>query len=107
MRQGVRTVLIVGSALALFFVAFPFLGRLLGDRFGIGHGMMGGWGWGLMPLSMLLFWGLVIWAAVLLIRWLGRPGEPEPDSPLGLLSKRYAGGEISREEFEEKRRDIA
>ena len=34
-----------------------------------------GWGWFAMSASMILFWALIITAAVLLFRALGRTGE--------------------------------
>jgi len=44
----------------------------------------------------------------LLIRWLvvsSKPSRPE-DSTLEILKRRYAMGEISKEEYEEKKRDL-
>jgi len=58
-----------------------------------------GFGW--------LFWiviaGVLIWAALALS---GRRPSGRPESALDILEKRYARGEISREEFEEKKRDL-
>ena len=76
---------------------------------GMMHPMWGWWGlWGLgMMLFMFLFWALVITAIVLGIRWLVRQGRPEGgDSALEILRQRYARGEINREEFEAKRKDL-
>ena len=70
------------------------------------HYMWGPWGIGMM-LMMLVFWGLVIVALVLGIRWLVTQGrEPRTDSALDILRQRYARGEINKEEFEAKKRDI-
>ncbi len=64
------------------------------------------WGIGMM-LMMLVFWGLVIVALVLGIRWLITQGrEPRADSPLDILKGRYARGEIDKEEYEAKKRDL-
>lgn len=90
---------------------------------GYGPGMMGGYGtgWGMGSgmgwfgmVAMLAFWVLVVVAIVFLIRWLAvssRVGGREArhlgmqeDSALELLKKRYARGEIDKEEFEEKRK---
>lgn len=83
--------------------------------------MMGGywgnwmWGWSLVGmLWMILFWGLIIGGIVLLVRWIadgaGRRrtdggGAPE-ETPLDILKKRYARGEISKEEFERMKEDL-
>jgi putative membrane protein len=77
-------------------------------------GMGGGFGlvWLFGVFLMVLFWGLVIAALVLGIRWLiradqrGRPQPPgpRPDDPLEILRQRYARGEIDDEEYERRRR---
>ena len=77
----------------------------------------GGWGPGSMPgfgfgwIFMLLFWGLLILGLVALVKWLfmGRgAGSPPPatKTPLQILEERYARGEIDRDEFEQKKRDL-
>lgn len=73
------------------------------------HPMSGMWGiWGLgMMLFMLLFWGLIIVGVVLGIRWLLNQGkESRSDSALDILRQRYARGEINKEEFEARKRDL-
>lgn len=70
------------------------------------HYMWGPWGIG-MGLMMLVFWGLIIVALVLGIRWLMTQGkEPRSDSALEILRQRYARGEINKEEFEAMKRDL-
>jgi putative membrane protein len=60
-----------------------------------------------MMVMMLVFWGLVIVAVVLAIRWLaGHGGGPRSDRALDILRERYAQGEIDRDEFEAKQRDL-
>jgi len=60
-----------------------------------------------MMLMMLGFWALVICGIVFGIRWLVRHGgEPPSDRALEILRERYARGEIGREEFEARRRDL-
>ncbi len=70
------------------------------------HYMWGTGGIGMM-LMMLLFWGLIIVALVLGVRWLISQGkEPRSDSALEALRQRYAKGEISNEKFEAMKRDL-
>jgi putative membrane protein len=61
------------------------------------------------PLFMILILALVIAVAVLLVRglggsWQGTKQAPPGRTPLDILKARFAGGEISKEEFEERRR---
>ena len=78
------------------------------------HPMWGMWGmWGIgMGLFTLLVWGLVIVSLVLGIRWLLSQGrdaqgrDARSDPALEILRQRYARGEIDREEFEAKKRDL-
>jgi putative membrane protein len=69
---------------------------------------MGWWGPGFGWVFMLLFWGLVIFGVVALVRWLARsrPGRTGEKTPLDILKGRYARGEIDREEYEQKRADL-
>jgi len=67
----------------------------------------GDWGhpiWGV--LMMLVFWGAVIAVVVLLIRGFGRQANP-PATPEEILAERFARGEISKEEYEERKRTLA
>jgi putative membrane protein len=73
-----------------------------------GTGMMGGWYWSgwMGAIVMLLIWALIIAGLALLIRWLLSAGRKKEDSALETLRQRYARGEISREEFQEKKKDL-
>jgi putative membrane protein len=73
------------------------------------HPMWGVWGvWGVgMMLMMLVFWGTVIVGIVLAIRWLAAQGKGAGgDAALDILRQRYARGDINKEEFEAKKRDL-
>jgi len=78
----------------------------------MGPGMMGGFGGGwLMPVYFVLFLVLVIWGVGALSGGAGLSGGGEsgsraPDSALEVLKKRYARGEIGKEEYEERKRDL-
>jgi putative membrane protein len=76
-------------------------------------GGYGGYGMGIVgSLFMLLFWGLIIVGLVLVVRRLwdhGRSsaGEGSGDSPLDILKRRYARGEISKEDYDRIKQDLA
>jgi len=112
--------LLPGVAVYLFLTMLLFpqrealaqWGQQYGGGWGMGPGMMGGWGLGWLGMIMMLaFWALVIVALVLLIRWLaqvsrgGAFGGRGPQA-LEILKERYARGEIDKEEFEAKKRDL-
>ena len=64
------------------------------------------WGWGMMAM-MFLFWVVFIVGLVVAIRWLlGKSKEAKTDSALEILRQRYARGEINKEEFEVKKKDL-
>jgi len=71
-----------------------------------------GWGWGVFgALHMVLWWVLIILGIVVLIKWLAGSGsraERETGSrALEVLKERYARGEIGKDEFEQKKRDLS
>ena len=67
-----------------------------------GYGM----GMGLDWIFMFIFWGLIIYLAVALWKR-GSAGNHRPkESALDILKKRYARGEISKEEFRSMKRDL-
>lgn len=62
-------------------------------------------GFGLV--SMVLFWGVLIIGGVFIVRWLMEQGfGHREDTALEILKKRYARGEINKQEFEERKRDL-
>jgi putative membrane protein len=76
-----------------------------GDMMGWG----GGWGWfGL--IHTVLWWFLIILGIVVLVKWLSG-GASRKETPerraLEILAERYARGEINREEFEQKKKDLS
>ncbi len=63
-----------------------------------------GWGWALMTVGMVAFWGLLITGIVLLVRspgTVGRPASqpPVPSTPEQVLAQRFARGEIDETEY--------
>jgi len=58
----------------------------------------------------VLWWVILVVGIVLLVRLLRREpqaGAPPAETALDVLKKRYARGEIGKDEFEQKKRDIA
>lgn len=78
------------------------------------YGHMGGFGFGLGLIFMLLFWALVIGAVVALARgasgrgcWHNRDEHmPKGRTAVDILKERYAKGEISKDDFEKMKKDV-
>ncbi len=72
-----------------------------------------GYGWGWMAgmwIMMVLFRTLVIVGIVVLVRVLsdrGTPAQPARETPTEILRRRYAAGELTKEQFEEMKRNVA
>jgi putative membrane protein len=66
------------------------------------------WGMGLMTLFMVLFWGgviaLIIW---LIARSRRNQVSGEKSGPIEIAKERYAKGEITREQFEQLKKDLS
>lgn len=112
-----KKTIIIGRVviLTIIFGFSTLYAQPMGPGYGMGSGMMGwgnsgaGWMWHIL---MMAFWISVIVGIVFLIRWLvistrsGSEGARLGDSSLEILKKRYARGEINKEEFKEKRKDL-
>jgi len=115
MNKNIKTALIIGGIIVAILVVLPIVfGAIYGWQ-GYGYGMMGpwmmggfGWGW-FMPIIMIILWGLVIWGIMALVRGLSKSdagSSTQPDSALEILKKRYARGEITKQEYEERKKDL-
>ena len=73
---------------------------------------MWGWGWGIgMMAMMLLFWGVIVLACITGIRWFvnqtKQSKQPPADSAMEILRERFARGEIDKDEFEAKKKELS
>ena len=112
MDKNLRTVLIIGGIIIAVIVILSVVPGLIWGWQGygmMGSGMMGGFGtMFLMPVLWIVVLGLIIWAVVAAVR----PGESSrsdsatSSSALDILKKRYARGEINKEEYEGKKKDL-
>lgn len=69
-----------------------------------------GWGWGWGALWMVLFWGGLILAVVWAVKHLGgqqHSGHEVGKSALDIAKERYARGEISKDQFEQIKKDVS
>jgi putative membrane protein len=86
-----------------------------GYGYGPGWGMMGGWGGYGYGVMHMVVWVVVLVAIVALVVWLVRtlaaPAAHQLPSRrsagLDVLEERYARGEINRDEYLLKKKDIA
>ncbi|NIM89422.1 MAG: SHOCT domain-containing protein [Candidatus Aminicenantes bacterium] len=66
------------------------------------HGFMGGYMW--------IFWIAVIVGLVFLIKWIVQQNKGTEikmdENALEILKRRYAKGEIDKQEFEQKKKDL-
>jgi len=66
------------------------------------YGFMGGFMW--------IFWIAVIVGIILLVKWTVQQSKPHSEnqemSSIEVLKKRYAQGEIERDEYEQRRKDL-
>jgi putative membrane protein len=101
------------SVFQIFWISRSYAqGRGYGEWGMYGPGMMG-WGWSFGWIFMMVFWVLVIIGMIFLIKWLAGLSraqktmfEKPNDSALDILRQRYARGEINKEEFDQKKKDL-
>ncbi len=112
-KRATPVVALIISTFATYCFVREARAQMMGP--GWGHDMMG-WGWWGMGwvfmIMMIIFWGLIIVGLIFLIKWLAglsrsrASGDKPHDSALEILKQRYAKGEINKEEFDQKKRDL-
>ncbi len=115
MNKNIRVAVIIGGIIIAMLVILPIVFEAIYGWRGYGYGMMGPWmmggfgGMWFMPLIMIVFWGLVIWGIVALVRGVSTSDTgfaTQTDSALEILKRRYARGEITKQEYEERKKDL-
>lgn len=103
-------VIVVGLVVLLPVLMMALFVPFMWGMGGWSGGMMGDWsggmmaGWGMFGGVMLLVWGLLlVGIGYLSYRWVLRPASTSADSALEELRIQYARGELTTEEFEERR----
>ncbi len=112
--RGREVVAVIAAVLGVFL-----LFGLLGGGLMLGPGMMGygyGYGYGLFPwlgIGAVLFRTLLVVAGIVLLLGLlrqGRPARiehaPREARPIDIVRERYARGEITKDQFDQMRRDL-
>ena len=71
------------------------------------HGDVG-WGWMAVGWAwMLVFWGAIIWFGFWAVTRLTGERTAPGSTPMDIARARYARGEITKEEFDSLKRDLA
>ncbi|MFO7953099.1 MAG: SHOCT domain-containing protein [Bacillota bacterium] len=114
MNRNARTAFLVGGVIVLSLIVMSFLGGCFGGWQWFNHdmiwpGMMRGGFSFIMIVVWIVIAALLIWAIVAATR---KPGasdhlETPENSALDILKKRYARGEIDKQEFAEKKKDLS
>lgn len=68
-------------------------------RFGVALFWIGG-------LIRLVVWGVLVVVVLFLVRRAGGPARSIPESALDILKRRYAAGELTREQYQQMRQDL-
>ena len=103
---------IVLATAGLLSVAPVVFAHAPAEGYHMGPGMMwGGYGIGWMIFPIVMIVVILIGFRLMGRRgdgssWCGHGEQNDPDTPLDILKKRYAKGEINKEEFEAMKKDM-
>lgn len=97
-----KTGLVLIAVVVLLVVAFFSLGGH-GHMWGGGLGMGYGYGGSYMWILLLVVIGLLVF---LILQSVQSGSRTDQESPLDILKKRFAKGEITKEEYEEMKRKL-
>ena len=114
MRSGNRGLIVVVIVILGILFLCPVLGLISLIVRIAGRGLVLGIGGAFGLMFMLLFLVLIVVAIIYLVRWANREGEPfgisgppaGRESALDILNKRYARGEITKEQYEQMKKDL-
>lgn len=108
-------VIVIAALVILGLVSSLLVPLVYGGGYGYGWSMgpwmMGGFGFPMMGIGMLVFWVLIIGGSVWLVQSLARgtgnsASAPQGESLFEILKSRYAKGEITKEQFEQMKHDL-
>ncbi len=112
MNITVKTILIIVivilalSILPMIFGWGMMGGGMMGSGRG-GWGIGGGFGWIFGLLFMAALVGGIVWLVTFISSSGASPSTIQEESALDILKKRYAKGEINKQEFEDKKKDLS
>jgi len=105
LKKAARTIPLLSFALLSPLPALAQQGPARGGSWCPGFNWGGGWFGG---FPMIIVWVLIIVVVVIGIRWaVGRgSGAVDREGALEVLKRRYAAGEIDREQFREMKKEL-
>jgi putative membrane protein len=115
LKREHKIILVIGAMIAAALIIFTVSIMLQQDWHMNGFGMMRGSGirgGSAMMLMMVLFWialiGLIVWVFTAVIQKSGAGRtDQSSDAPMDILKQRYARGEIDKDEYEAKKKDLS
>jgi putative membrane protein len=99
MKTGLMLIAVVVLLAVAFFTLVGGYGHMWGGGMGMGYGYGGFFMW----ILLLVVIGLI---AFLILQSVQSGSRTDQESPLDILKKRFAKGEITKEEYEEMRRKL-